>query len=48
LTGDVDAVVDVVARDQSLPYQFVRIVEFYRDAGPRVPQLVDMRRAVDI
>jgi len=32
LTGDVDAVADVLARDQSSPYQFVRIAELYRDA----------------
>ena len=33
LTGDVDAVVDVLARDQSSSYQFVRIVELYRTAS---------------
>ena len=33
LTGDVDAVVEVLTRDQSSPYQFVRITERYRDAG---------------
>jgi uncharacterized Zn finger protein len=32
VTGDVDAVVAVLARDQSSPYQFVRIAELYRDA----------------
>ncbi len=32
LTGDVDAVVDVLARDQSCAYQFVRIAEVYRGA----------------
>lgn len=32
LAGDVDAVVDVLARDQSSAYQFVRIVEVYREA----------------
>jgi len=32
LTGDVDAVVAVLARDQSSAYQFVRIAEVYRDA----------------
>ncbi len=33
LAGDVDAVADVLARDQSSPYQFVRIAELYREAG---------------
>jgi len=33
LTGDVDAVADVLARDQSSAFQFVRIAELYRDAG---------------
>lgn len=33
LTGDVDAVVDVLARDQSSAYQFVRIAELYRIAN---------------
>ena len=33
LTGDVDAVADVLARDQSSPYQFVRIAELYTKAG---------------
>lgn len=33
LTGDVDAVVDVLARDQSSAYQFVRIAELYTKAG---------------
>ena len=33
LSGDVDALVDVLARDQSAAYQFVRIVEVYRKAG---------------
>jgi len=33
LTGDVDAVVEVLARDQSSAYQFVRIAELYRKAG---------------
>ncbi len=33
LTGDVDAVAEVLARDQSSAYQFVRIVELYRKAG---------------
>jgi uncharacterized Zn finger protein len=33
LTGDVDAVADVLARDQSSAYQFVRIAEVYRNAG---------------
>ncbi len=33
LAGDVDAVVDVLARDQSSAYQFVRIAELYRKAG---------------
>jgi uncharacterized Zn finger protein len=33
LTGDVDAVVEVLARDQSSAYQFVRIAEVYRKAG---------------
>lgn len=32
LTGDVDAVVDVLARDQSSAYQFVKIVQVYREA----------------
>jgi hypothetical protein len=32
LTGEVDAVVQVLARDQSSAYQFVRIVEVLRDA----------------
>ena len=32
LTGDVDAVVDVLARDQSSAYQFVRIAEILREA----------------
>lgn len=32
LTGDVDAVVDVLARDQSSAYQFVRIVQLFREA----------------
>lgn len=32
LTGDVDAVVDVLARDQSSAYQFVKIVEVYQKA----------------
>ncbi len=32
LTGDVDAVVDVLARDQSSAYQFVRIAEVLRGA----------------
>jgi len=32
LTGDVDAVVDVLARDQSSAYQFVRIAEVLREA----------------
>jgi len=32
LSGDVDAVVAVLARDQSSAYQFVRIAEVYRDA----------------
>jgi uncharacterized Zn finger protein len=32
LTGDVDAVVGVLARDQSSAYQFVRIAEVLRDA----------------
>ena len=33
LTGDVDVVVDVLARDQSSAYQFVRIAELYAKAG---------------
>jgi len=33
VAGDVDAVVDVLARDQSSPYQFVLIAERLRDAG---------------
>jgi len=33
LTGDVDAVAEVLARDQSSAYQFVRIAELYRKAG---------------
>jgi len=33
LTGDVDAVADVLARDQSSAYQFVRLAELYRRAG---------------
>lgn len=33
LTGDVDAVVAVLARDQSSSYQFVRIAEVYTKAG---------------
>jgi len=32
LTGDVDAVAEVLARDQSSAYQFVRIAELYRKA----------------
>lgn len=32
LTGDVDAIVDVLARDQSSAHQFVRIVEVYRES----------------
>jgi uncharacterized Zn finger protein len=32
-TGDVDAIVEVLARDLSSPYQFVRIAGTYRDAG---------------
>ncbi len=32
LTGDVDAVVEVLARDQSSAYQFVRIAELYAKA----------------
>ncbi|MGI8433437.1 MAG: hypothetical protein ACR2LE_01640 [Nocardioidaceae bacterium] len=32
LTGDVDAVVEVLARDQSSAYQFVRIAEVLREA----------------
>jgi uncharacterized Zn finger protein len=33
LTGDVDAVADVLARDQSSAYQFVRIADLYSKAG---------------
>ena len=33
LTGDADAVVGVLARDQSSAYQFVRIAEVLREAG---------------
>lgn len=33
LTGDVDAVVEVLARDQSSAYQFVRIAEVLREAN---------------
>ena len=33
VTGDVDAVVTVLARDQSSGYQFARIAEVYREAG---------------
>lgn len=33
MSGDVDAVAAVLARDQSSPYQFVRIAELYRNAG---------------
>ncbi len=33
LTGDVDAVAEVLARDQSSAYQFVRLAEVYRNAG---------------
>ena len=33
LTGDVDAVADVLARDQSSAYQFVRIAELFEKAG---------------
>lgn len=33
LTEDVDALVDVLARDQSSAYQFVRIADLYRKAG---------------
>ncbi len=33
LTGDVDAVADVLARDQSSAYQFVRLADLYRNAG---------------
>jgi uncharacterized Zn finger protein len=33
LTGDTDAVVDVLARDQSSAYQFVRIAEVLREPG---------------
>ncbi|MDQ6934368.1 MAG: hypothetical protein M3130_03635 [Actinomycetota bacterium] len=32
MTGDVDAVVDVLARDQSSAYQFMRIAEVLREA----------------
>jgi len=33
LAGDVDAVAEVLARDQSSPYQLVRIAELYANAG---------------
>ena len=33
VTGDADAVVAVLARDQSSEYQFIRIAEVYREAG---------------
>jgi len=33
LTGDVDAVAEVLGRDQSSAYQFVRLAELYRNAG---------------
>jgi len=33
ISGDVDAVVAVLAKDQSSAYQFVRIAERYREAG---------------
>jgi hypothetical protein len=33
VAGDVDAAVEVLARDQSSPYQFVLIAERLRDAG---------------
>jgi len=33
LTGDVDAVAEVLARDQSSAYQFVRLAELYHRAG---------------
>lgn len=33
LTGDVDAVVEVLARDQSSAYQFVKIAETLQEAG---------------
>ncbi len=33
LTGDVDAVAEVLARDQSSAYQFARLAELYRNAG---------------
>ncbi|MFZ5869188.1 MAG: SWIM zinc finger family protein [Actinomycetota bacterium] len=33
VTGDVDAVVAVLARDQSSAYQFIRIADVYRKAG---------------
>ncbi len=33
LTGDVDTVAEVLARDQSSAYQFVRLAELYRKAG---------------
>ena len=33
VTGDADAVVAVLARDQSSAYQFIRIAEVYREAG---------------
>ncbi len=39
LTGHVDAVAEVLARDQSSAYQFVRLAELYRKAGRYVDAL---------
>lgn len=36
LSGDVDAVAEVLARDQSSAYQFVRLTELYRKAARRI------------
>lgn len=46
VTGDADAVVAVLARDQSSAYQFIRIAEVYREAGRHEDALVWLERGL--
>ena len=47
VTGDADAVVAVLARDQSSAYQFIRIAEVYRDAGRYDDALTWLEKGLD-
>jgi uncharacterized Zn finger protein len=47
VTGDADAVVAVLARDQSSAYQFIRIAEVYREGGRNYDALAWLEKGLD-